>query len=207
MSSVDRNDPGMLELNMSDIERSLRELSLAPVSAELDARVLGAIRASSGCDYHQVNGSAVVPSACGNSDSAASDSKANESIRSSRNSGVVSIGWLACAVSLIIGAIAGRLFLPTTLRSPALEIDAANVFTTEFPGESDLRTNSSGSEVSAWTLESALKMGSKIVESSRFSPSVGAVAWEQQTGEIFRVGTHQADRRFAMCRECHRVGG
>lgn len=207
MNSLDNNDPGMLELNMSDIERSLRELSLAPVSAELDARVLGAIRAPSGYGCHQANEPAVAPTACGIGNAAASSAKSSSPVGPSRNSGVVSIGWLACAVSLIIGAIAGRMFLPTTLRSPSSEFGVSNTLATEFPGESDLRTSSSGSESLPWTLESALKMGSKIVESSRFSPSVGAVAWEQQTGEIFRVGTHQEDRRFAMCRECHRVGG
>jgi hypothetical protein len=117
-----------------------------------------------------------------------------------------------------VGTISGRLFLPASLRSPLTDIGSVSNSVTEAEssaraGEGSLRTNDSafspatGLEQPGWTLDSAMKTGSKIVESSWFSPSVGAVAWEQQTGEIFRVGTHQTDRRFAMCRECHRVGG
>ena len=48
---------------------------------------------------------------------------------------------------------------------------------------------------------------SQIVESFWMSPTAAAVAWEQQTGQIFNVVNHVNDRRFDMCRDCHRVGG
>ena len=50
-------------------------------------------------------------------------------------------------------------------------------------------------------------VASQIVESIWISPTAAAVAWEQQTGQIFNVVNHVSDRRFDMCRECHRVGG
>lgn len=49
--------------------------------------------------------------------------------------------------------------------------------------------------------------GSQFVESSYFSAIVGASHWERQNGEKFNVTTHVSDRRFDMCRDCHRVGG
>jgi hypothetical protein len=50
-------------------------------------------------------------------------------------------------------------------------------------------------------------IGSQIVEWIWLSPAAAAVAWEQQTGQIFDVATHIDDRRFDMCRDCHRVRG
>ena len=48
---------------------------------------------------------------------------------------------------------------------------------------------------------------SQIAESVSLSPRDAVVNWEQQTGQIFNVATHVHDRRFNMCRECHRIGG
>ena len=50
-------------------------------------------------------------------------------------------------------------------------------------------------------------VGSQFVESSYESAITGAMLWEQQNGEVFNVTTHVRDRRFDMCRDCHRVGG
>lgn len=201
----------MGECHMSDLEKQLAELPLMPASPELEARVLAELRASSA-------------SSC----SGGSDSRSQQSscapvmngaiVRGSANSGFAASPWLACAVCLLVGTVSGRLFLPASLRTPLTDSGSVSNSVTDTESsagasEGSLRTNDSafspatGPEQSGWTLDSAMKTGSKIVESSWFSPSVGAVAWEQQTGEIFRVGTHQTDRRFAMCRECHRVGG
>ena len=56
-------------------------------------------------------------------------------------------------------------------------------------------------------LQNRSAAGSQIVESNYLSAITGAAAWERQNGEIFDVRTHVSDRRFDMCRECHRVGG
>ncbi len=201
----------MGECHMSDLEKQLAELPLMPASPELEARVLAELRSSSA-------------SSC----SGGSDSRSQQSscapvmngaiVRGSANSGFAASPWLACAVCLVVGTVSGRLFLPASLRTPLTDSgpvsnSVANTESSAGASEGSLRTNDSAfspatvPEQPGWTLDSAMKTGSKIVESSWFSPSVGAVAWEQQTGEIFRVGTHQTDRRFAMCRECHRVGG
>ena len=49
--------------------------------------------------------------------------------------------------------------------------------------------------------------GSQFVESSYLAAVAGASRWERQNSEKFNVTTHVSDRRFDMCRECHRVGG
>lgn len=199
------------ECHMSDLEKQLAELPLMPASPELEARVLAELRASSASSCSGGSDSRSQQSACAPVMNGAI-------VRGSANSGIASSPWLACAVCLLVGTISGRLFLPASLRSPLTDIGSVSNSVTDAEssaraGEGSLRTNGSafssanGPEQPGWTLDSAMKTGSKIVESSWFSPSVGAVAWEQQTGEIFRVGTHQTDRRFAMCRECHRVGG
>ena len=207
MSSLDNNEPNITESRMVDLEHRLRGLSVVTVPAQLDARVFEETRGRTDCGCQHAPDLPRRPSAYGNGSAVSGSSEGNGTAYPSRNSGVVSIAWLACAVSMVLGALAGRLLIPGTLRTPATGTGAERAVTAELSVENDLRTTNSVSQTSPWTLESALNMGSKLVESSRFSPSVGAVAWEQQTGEIFRVGTHQTDRRFAMCRECHRVGG
>lgn len=199
------------ECHMSDLEKQLAELPLMPASPELEARVLAELRASSASSCSGGSDSRSQQSACAPVMNGAI-------IRGSGNGGFVSSPWLACAVCLLVGTISGRLFLPASLRAPlpdsgSVTDSVTNVGSSEWLSEGALRISDSAfssagvPDQAAWTLDSAMKTGIKIIESSSFSPSVGAVAWEQQSGEIFRVGTHQTDRRFAMCRECHRVGG
>jgi hypothetical protein len=214
----------MGECHMSELERQLAELPLVPASPQLDSRVLAELRASSDCSCTdgsdmRSHATTIAPevnrTATRGSVFSSKEGTANGLTPGSGNGGFVSSPWLACAVCLLVGTISGRMFLPATLRTkPAVEsVSVTNPETSELPGGTEHRTNSSPFSTAvvpdnaAWTLESAMRTGTKIVESSWFSPSVGAVAWEQQTGEIFRVGAHQSDRRFAMCRECHRVGG
>ncbi len=202
MSSLDHNEPGLSESRTMDLERCLREIPMTPATRELDARVLGEIRSGSDCSCDHSAGAAKRNAVGGHTVTVPSASQ-----NQSRNNGVVSAGWLACAASLVIGAVVGNQFIPTMLRPPQGSSSTEPVLNADLTDQSVQRTTNSVSDASSWTLENAMQVGSKIIESSRFSPSVGAVAWEQQSGEIFRVGTHQADRRFAMCRECHRVGG
>ena len=49
--------------------------------------------------------------------------------------------------------------------------------------------------------------GSQFVESSYESARAGAGLWERENGEVFNMATHVSDRRFDMCRDCHRIGG
>ena len=56
-------------------------------------------------------------------------------------------------------------------------------------------------------LQNRTTLGSQFVESSYLSAIAGASHWERQNGEKFNVTTHVSDRRFDMCRNCHRVGG
>ncbi|MDA1233067.1 MAG: hypothetical protein O2856_20065 [Planctomycetota bacterium] len=56
-------------------------------------------------------------------------------------------------------------------------------------------------------LQSQSTVGSQFVESNYLSAIMGAAIWERQNGEVFNVTTHVSDRRFDMCRDCHRVGG
>ncbi|MEJ7591239.1 MAG: hypothetical protein WKF77_06805 [Planctomycetaceae bacterium] len=56
-------------------------------------------------------------------------------------------------------------------------------------------------------LQKRTTAGSQFVESRYLSAIAGASLWERQNGEKFNVTTHVSDRRFDMCRDCHRVGG
>ncbi len=56
-------------------------------------------------------------------------------------------------------------------------------------------------------LQNRTTAGSQFVESRYLSAIAGASLWERQNGEKFNVTTHVSDRRFDMCRDCHRVGG
>ena len=57
------------------------------------------------------------------------------------------------------------------------------------------------------TLKNLPFRGSQFVESGYLLAIAGTTHWEHQNGEVFSVKTHISDRRFDMCRDCHRVGG
>jgi len=49
--------------------------------------------------------------------------------------------------------------------------------------------------------------GSQFVESNYEVAHAGALPWERKNPKIFDDATHVSDRRFDMCRDCHRAGG
>lgn len=210
---------------MSDLEMQIRNLKLRVPGETLDGRVF--------CEFNRMDDrGAEHQSSLVKNDSVRSASMESESTINSLSSnprrGVAVSGWLVACVSMLIGGFVGNL-MPSIVswRSVDSEIADAEILDseshelpvsaidksmseTEATEKSDRRWSSDAagsSSRSANGVSGRRDIGSQIVESAWQSPVEAAVAWEQQTGQIFNVSNHVSDRRFDMCRECHRVGG
>ena len=196
---------------MSELEQQIGKLTLRKPGEMMDQQVLSLLRSS--CDIP------VRKSGPGRSISSdgvnASPSPINESIQLRPASRVTIVTGFAAA--LVIGILIGN-GLPS-FWSNSEHSTAGDSYSTK---ENEAVTSKNESEPGFPTrhpmmpelsahVRDALKnrsaAGSQIVESSYLSAITGAAAWERQNGEIFDVRTHVSDRRFDMCRECHRVGG
>ena len=207
---------------MNELEQRIRELMLREPSDTLDPRVLSALR----CPMDQ--GSAAI--AARESDRAAQTSSGaenarlvnsppmNEPTRMRRGnlSGMIS-GLVA---TLVIGMAIGN-GLPsfwsgfggsptdrsssTSADGTVLSVHDADIGDAEFPNRHPMMPDLSLQLRDA--LQNRPTAGSQFVESSYLSAIAGASLWERQNGEKFNVTTHVSDRRFDLCRDCHRVGG
>lgn len=191
---------------MNEIEQRIRELTLREPDDTLDQRVLSSLHASTAAtNVLPVN---ALPT--------------NESIRMRR--GILSGTLSGLAAALLIGIAIGNV-LPSiwsrlggssanrsaafpedrTVRS-APDVDSGDPGKDEeFPDHHPMTPELSQHLRDA--LQNRSAVGSQFVESVYLSAIDGASRWERQNGEKFNVTTHVGDRRFDMCRDCHRVGG
>lgn len=187
---------------MSDLESEIRSLNLRPPGDGLDARVLAEIQAATG-----------VPSRPEDVQKPSTSDEVTRSYQSSRKGVVVTSGWIVAAASMLTGIMIGRM-LPQSVPGDEGSLLAASPLdgaaNRVAPGES-VELNGSASTVGPLATTNSVangpSIGSQIVESIWLSPAAAAVVWEQQTGQIFNVAKHVGDRRFDMCRDCHRIGG
>jgi hypothetical protein len=194
---------------MSELEQKIRALSLRTPNQSLDDRILAALQQS---DATEPTEQSVVEKSV--TIDAADFSPA---LHTNRRGMVVTSGWIVASVSMLIGAVVGNT-LPSlsslqSKRNTSMSLDQmSNIPESEHRdlanGSVEPRVPVQGnSTVTANARVDSGSIASQIVESIWISPTAAAVAWEQQTGQIFNVVNHVSDRRFDMCRECHRVGG
>jgi len=174
---------------MSDLESQIRELILRAPSEVMDQRVQSVLMATDAAGA-VVRKPESMPG-CRLTGSELSDgAEPAESRPRLRRDIAATVVCLIAAASLLIGIAIGR-GLPTSTRNA----DAAQAaFSESFA-------------VSAGEIQPGSGDASQIAESVSLSLRDAVVNWEQQTGQIFNVATHVHDRRFNMCRECHRIGG
>lgn len=195
---------------MNEFEQRIRKLTLREPGDTLDQRVLSSLQGS-------------VDVAARESDHAANAHPVNtppknEPIRMRR--GVLSGTICGLAAALLIGMAIGNglpSFWPRVGGSPADRSSnpAEGTFLATHDGdpatESDIPLRHPMMPELSPQLRDALQnrttAGSQFVESRYLSAISGASLWERQNGEKFNVTTHVSDRRFDMCRDCHRVGG
>jgi hypothetical protein len=194
---------------MSELEQKIRALSLRTPNQSLDDRILAALRQSDVTDPTEQ--SAVDKSV--RHDAA----DFSPTLHTNRRGTVVTSGWIVASVSMLIGTVVGNA-LPSFSSQQAHRDTPWNPDQTAKIAGSPNGKSASGSAdppvskrgdstVTEYARSDSGSVASQIVESIWISPTAAAVAWEQQTGQIFNVANHVNDRRFDMCRECHRVGG
>lgn len=194
---------------MSELEKRIQALSLRAPQNSLDERILATLGQND-----------ALPSAESSRQEKAVASEAagfSPAVPSNRRGSVVTSGWIVASVSMLIGTIVGNSLpsfnafdvkqaaslnankMPGKATSARLELPNGSPLVAE-PGQSNGIAEGN-------FVDSSRSVASQIVESIWISPAAAAVAWEQQSGQIFNVVNHVNDRRFDMCRDCHRVGG
>ncbi|MFO1000501.1 MAG: hypothetical protein U0936_09185 [Planctomycetaceae bacterium] len=194
---------------MSELEQKIRSLSLRTPNQSLDHRILAALQQS---DVTEPTEQSAVKKSVSND---AADF--SPTMHANRRGTVITSGWIVASVSMLIGAVVGNALPPVSSLQTQRNTSMNTNQTSEIAGvghkEStdgtvEPRVSEEGnSTVTGNVRVSPGSVASQIVESIWISPTAAAVAWEQQTGQIFNVVNHVSDRRFDMCRECHRVGG
>ena len=194
---------------MSELEQRIRALSLRTPDQSLDDRILAVLRQS---DVTQ-------PTELSPAEKSVTPDNVDFSpaLQANRRGTVVTSGWIVASVSMLIGTIVGNA-LPSISSLQVQQNTSMNTDQTSEIARAGHRESTNGpvepresakgdSTVTGNVRVSSGSVASQIVESIWISPTAAAVAWEQQTGQIFNVVNHVSDRRFDMCRECHRVGG
>ena len=194
---------------MSELELRIRALSLRTPDHSLDDRVLAALRQSDVTQPTELSTAekAITPDNVGFS----------PALNTNRRGTVVTSGWIVASVSMLIGTVVGNALPSFSSRQAQRETSMNPDQTAEIAGSPNGESASGSvdpgvsetedSTVTEYARSGSGSVASQIVESIWISPTAAAVAWEQQTGQIFNVANHVNDRRFDMCRECHRVGG
>lgn len=195
---------------MSELEQKIRALSLRTPDQSLDDQILAVLR------QPDVTAPLTEQSAV---DRSVTHDTADFSptLHTNRRGTVVTSGWIVASVSMLIGTIVGNALPSFSSQQAQRETPMSPDHTAEIAGSPN-RESASGSvdprvsetedsTVTEYARSGSGSVASQIVESIWISPTAAAVAWEQQTGQIFNVANHVNDRRFDMCRECHRVGG
>ena len=194
---------------MSELEQRIRALSLRTPDQSLDDRILAVLRQSD----------ATQPTELSAAEKSATPDNVDFSpaLQANRRGTVVTSGWIVASVSMLIGTVVGNA-LPSISSLQVQRNTSMNTDQTSEIAGAGHRESTNGPvepqvpEKGDSTVTGNVRVGSgsvasQIVESIWISPTAAAVAWEQQTGQIFNVVNHVSDRRFDMCRECHRVGG
>ena len=194
---------------MSELEQRIRALSLRTPDQSLDDRILAVLRQSD----------ATQPTELSAAEKSATPDNVDFSpaLQANRRGTVVTSGWIVASVSMLIGTVVGNA-LPSISSLQVQQNTSMNTDQTSEIARAEHRESTNGSveprvsdkgdsTVTGNVRPGSGSVASQIVESIWISPTAAAVAWEQQTGQIFNVVNHVSDRRFDMCRECHRVGG
>ena len=199
---------------MNELERQIRDLSLSKPGSSMDERVFSLLQGSSDVASREQSHSEHASPGMMESRTAKT-SLANGTSQARR--GIFSATFAGLATALLIGIAVGNM-MPSLWsaaqrstmgnNSPA---DTENMTVPEDKIASEIRTRHPMLPDLPVHVRDALKIeptvGSQFVESSYQSAITGAALWQQQNREIFNVATHVSDRRFDMCRDCHRVGG
>lgn len=199
---------------MNELERQIRGLSLREPDGSMDERVFSLLQSSR-------DNAARVHSHSEHASSSMMESRtaktllANETTQTRR--GIFSSTFAGLSTALLIGIAVGN--MTPSLRSDSRRstadntssADAENAIVPESQAGTELPLrHPMMPDVPAHVrraLSNRATMGSQFVESGYESAITGAVLWERQNGEVFNVATDVSDRRFNMCRDCHRVGG
>jgi hypothetical protein len=199
---------------MNELERQIRDLSLRSPSSSMDERVFSLLQRSSE-NIPQAESQSQHASPCMMESCTTKTSLANGPSQTRR--GVFSATFAGLSTALLIGIALGNMMpsLWSDSRNSTADNDSSvstgNVVVSENQVDPEMRTRDPITSGLPAQVRDALKnpstIGSQFVESSYQSAVTGAVLWEQQNGEVFSVATHVSDRRFDMCRDCHRVGG
>ena len=194
---------------MSELEQRIRALSLRTPAQSLDDRILAALRQS---DVTEPTEQSVVEKSA-----TRADADFSSALHTNRRGTVITSGWIVASVSMLIGAVVGNALpsissLQAQRDTPMNPDQTARIVGAEHRDLANESLEPQVLEQGNSTVTGNVRVGSgsiasQIVESIWISPTAAAVAWEQQTGQIFNVANHVNDRRFDMCRECHRVGG
>lgn len=199
---------------MNELEQQIRELKLRPPGDTLDQRMLSLLHGSG--EYVMLESEANIQNASGSVNAPLAISP-RAIKRSFRGRGTFSAIFASLGIALLFGIVIGNGLpslwsvsglLISQKSSPAATEQAtlsAQDQDSESPVRHPMRPDLPTRVRDA--LQSQSSVGSQFVESNYLSAIMGAAIWERQNREIFNVTTHVNDRRFDMCRDCHRVGG
>lgn len=191
---------------MNEIEQRIRELTLREPDVTLDQRVLSSLHGSTVAAN-------VLPV---NAPPKNEPTRMRRGIFSGTIGGLVAALLIGMAIGNVLPSFWSRFGGSTANRSAAFPEDrtvlSAPDMDSNHPGEDEefLDHHPMAPELSQHlrdALQNRSAVGSQFVESVYLSAIDGASRWERQNGEKFNVSTHVNDRRFDMCRDCHRVGG
>jgi hypothetical protein len=199
---------------MNELERQIRNLSLREPLNSMDERVFSLLQ-SSVTHAAQENLRGDEASSGMKESRAAKTSMANGTSQTRR--GIFSATFVGLSIALLVGIALGNI-MPSlwsdSRRSTAdntSSSDADNAFVSENQSGAESPTRHPMMPDAQANVRDQLgiqpSVGSQFVESSYESSITGALLWQRQNGEVFNVSTHVSDRRFDMCRDCHRVGG
>lgn len=202
---------------MNELEQRIRELTLREPGDTLDQRVLSSLQSSVEVAARESDRAAHISSGAANA-RLVNSPPMNEPTRMRLGIPAGMITGLLAALLIGIGVGNG---LPSfwsgfggspTDRSSSMSADGtvlsahdADIRDAKFPDRHPMMPDLSLHLRDA--LQNRSTAGSQFVESVYLSAIAGASLWERQNGEKFNVTTHVSDRRFDMCRDCHRVGG
>ncbi len=201
---------------MTDLETRIRELTLRPPADALDHRVLSALHSRE--ETATSDSTAVGDSAAVGLDSCWTERNLKEPSRLRR--GITSVMLSGFVVALLIGVAIGNSLPSWWSRPEQTTAEASFDQSLHSTVGVDSETLAADHELTqghpmipqlpADIRDELLRRGfrgSQFVESSYEAARAGVVLWERENGELFNVATHVSDRRFDMCRDCHRAGG
>jgi hypothetical protein len=197
---------------MNEFERQIRDLSLRQPGGSMDERVFSLFQ-SSGDNISQEKSPFASSSPM---ESRAAKTSLTDGTSQTRR-GIFSPTFAGLSTALLIGIAVGNMMpsLWSDARDSTVDNDSSdstgndvvseNQFGSEIPTHAQMTSDVTSRVRDA--LKNPSTISSQFVESSYEAAVAGALLWERQNGEVFSVATHVSDRRFDMCRDCHRVGG